>query len=731
MDPSTSGGAWIGIDLGTTNCTAAVWDLNSSSPKVLRLKSLARPVHSGKDGKIVPSVVTFYEDGSVETTNVSEDSACEGLYTLVGNQALQCADQADGMLVGAFNQATVTSFKRVVGMTSRQAQELQASDPDFWGSLPFQTIILDEIRAHQNMSVEQTLDIGAPKTESPDLASKNAQEGVAIRVQPLPFNPLHDTLQSISSCDSSEHILSPLQVTTILLQSIRNAADAYLAKNKKICPPATHVNNSNKPNDKSIQNCIIGVPAHYSHTQRSAIQSAAKKAGFNGYVGVMTESTGAAMAYGLFVSPNVQCEDRQKRILVFDMGGGTTDVTIAAMDGDTSADAGEVDQDGVKFQVVATAGDRCLGGDNVDELLARYLWSKMNIPTESRDRQVSDHHEFIQKCRNAKEQLCGNEKEDQEPLSETQFTIDGVKVDVTRGEFDKAIRPIVERAEAVVDEALFQMKSSNYSTPIHEVVLVGGSSHIPIIRDMLRRKFPPPIPPDLCTSISAETAVAQGLAIQSALVSGIVPLWELRNAMMLDALPHSIGVWVDPDTSNDGSGAPYEKGDILHESGSKGRYVEILEKDTPLSAKGSATFTLANADQFGVTVVAVERIGLDTFQCMGVFTFLLHRLDRELAVNNDTRQIEVGMILESNGKFIVSVFDENDPEHRERKRVFLQQKGISIETESRGNDSDRVGFSETEASLIILIAIAFALYIGTRIAFSDVELDLQGNPDEL
>jgi molecular chaperone DnaK (HSP70) len=89
------------------------------------------------------------------------------------------------------------------------------------------------------------------------------------------------------------------------------------------------------------------------------------------------------------LAPNVKCEDRDKRISVFDMGGGTTDVTIAVMDSDTSVDNGDVSENGVKFQVVATAGDRCLGGDNVDEVLARYLWNKMNTSTESRDWQAS------------------------------------------------------------------------------------------------------------------------------------------------------------------------------------------------------------------------------------------------------------------------------------------------------------------------------------------------------
>jgi molecular chaperone DnaK (HSP70) len=435
------------------------------------------------------------------------------------------------------------------------------------------------------------------------------------------------------------------------------------------------------------------------------------------------------MAYGLFVSPNLACEDREKRILVFDMGGGTTDVTVAVMNSETES-TNDYNENGVKFHVVATAGDRCLGGDNVDELLARHLWKKMNLASatnsNSDDWRASQHQEFIRKCRIAKEQLCGNAKEDTDGLDETHFTVNGVRIDVTRQEFDTAIQPLIDRAEHVIDNTLTQMNSTNYTTPIHEVVLVGGSSHIPTIQSMLRRKFPPPIPPDLCTSISAETAVAQGLAIQSALVSGVVPLWELRNAMMLDALPHSIGVWVDPATSGDG-GVPYNKGDILHSDMIQGHYIEILEKDSPLPARGSATFTLANVKQFGVTVVAVERIGVDTFQCMGVFTFLLHRLDVQQLTLCDSRQIEVGMVLENDGRFIVSVFDNNDPEHREKKRQFLKQKGVESEEIICGDE--RVGFSGTEASLLILCAIVFALYVATRIAFSD--LDLQSESDEL
>lgn len=733
MDPSKSEGGWIGIDLGTTNCTVAVWDTNQSSPKVLRLKQLAKPAGSGKDGKIMPSVVLFYEqpDEDDDSPDGDDNIRSERFSTLAGNQALQFTNETDYA-----NRATVTSFKRVVGMTWRQAEELQVSDPDFWNSLPFQAVIVRDRHSHdeqyQKDSVNgKTLDVLGGTNRDVSAAVTTEQEGVAIRINPLPYNPLANGIHPKQQTKTPERLISPLQVTTTLLQSIREAADKYLAKNKKIGLPSIPASTSN---GNAIRNCIIGVPAHYSHNQRSAIQSAAEKAGFTGHVGVMTESTAAAMAYGLFVSPNVKCEDKDKRILVFDMGGGTTDVTVAVMNGDSPHVNDGSSEDGVKFYVAATAGDRCLGGDNVDELLARYLWEKMSVASivtsDTAKWLASEQQDFLRKCRVAKEQLCGNDKEDTAGVNETHFTFDGTHIDITRQEFDTAIRPLIDRAENVVDEALNQMNSTDYSAPIHEVVLVGGSSHIPSVRDMLRRKFPPPMPPDLCTSISAETAVAQGLAIQSALVSGVVPLWELRNALMLDALPHSIGVWVDPSIPNDRKGSPYEKGDIIH-ADNRCNYVEILQKDGPLPAKGSATFTLAQIDQRGVTVVAAERIGEDTFQCMGAFTFLLHRLDANLTSNSgSTRQIEVGMVLESDGRFIVSVFDDSDPEHRQKKRRFLKQKGFDVEDEEYvGNE---VRSSGTEASLMILCAIVFALYVATRIAFSDLELGTESETtDEL
>ena len=760
---SSNGGGWIGIDLGTTNCTASVWDISRSRCKVLRLgyESLARPPPSNggsKGGKIVPSAVLF-RNSNIRNVKNDEGKHVKGLSSLVGYAAIQEAstknDEPNKYDCQHNKKGTlVTSFKRVVGITSQQAKELQSSS-DFWNSLPFQPVILDattndvDNESKQSANEDHAYDVlgrlvsGNLQSSDRSQTTKNdMKEGIAIRIQ--------------SNEQSEEQILvTPLQVTTILLQSIRNAASDYLVSNNKskIQTPGLEEEGTTS---QCINNCIIGVPAHYSQAQRSAIQNAAKHAGFVGTVGTMTESTAATMAYGLFVSPTVVhrasttdstnddnndnnttssstkdaiVNSRGKNILVFDMGGGTTDCTI------TNLDFGNDDK--VQFRVVATSGDSHLGGDDVDELVARYVW-KQHVTSSSTTTsdtiwKASEHNELISACRSAKEELCGHadgKDSDVTGMSETQVALHGKMIRITRHEFDSAIQQLIDRAECVVDNALSVLNAHGNNDMIHEVVLVGGSTHIPTIRSMLRRKFPPP--PELCTSISAETAVAQGLAIQAALLSG-VPLYELRNAMMLDVMPHSIGVWVH---RGNGLSIPYTKGQIIDPNNDhhhhQGHFIEILQKDSPLPAMGCATFTLANINQNGVTVIAAEHIGPgDVYQCMGVFDFLLCRLNDD---NKDekVRNVKIGMTLETSGKFIVSIYDELDPDHREKLRTYLKKKKNANNNDGSILDEYMEQFNEeeeekrtascsgTEIALTIFCIVFFALYVAARVAFSDL-----------
>jgi len=765
-------GGWIGIDLGTSNCTAAVWDLSRSRCKVLRLghQNLARrtpaDTSSRKGGKIVPSAVLFCHPDAIDDSAGNSCNIIDNLPpSIAGYAAIQSVYSGDGGEKPdkvTRSRALVTSFKRVVGMTHRQAKELQSIDPEFWNSLPFHAVVSDWNGADAdtdgnnsqplNVSRDQTLHdgffdvLGDSSTTTHEQPSNQYQkasymkEGVAIKVQPLQGT----RSSSCESSNSSEVLVTPLQVTTILLKAIRAAAFEYLSNNRKSKIQAPGL----QEGTLEIQNCVVGVPVHYSHAQRTAIQYAANCAGFRGHVSVLSESTAAAMAYGLFVSPNKGIASNNngddtlnntKNILVFDMGGGTTDVTIATIQ------FGNAEK--VEFRVLATAGDRCLGGDNVDELLARYLWNRpelcaIPVGDESTIWRAADHQEFIGECRRAKEELCGSSEDKHEcekngaGITETHVNLHGKTTVLTRQEFDSAIQTLVDRAEHVVDDALSVLDAHDPTSSIHEVVLVGGSSHIPTIRSMLRRKFPPPIPPELCTSISAETAVAQGLAIQAALISGLVPLWELRNAMMLDVLPHSIGVWVVNPGWDAKKGAPFSKGQIIQpqdDEQCKGYFVPILLKDATLPAMGSATFTLASSHQSGVTVIAAEHIGPgDVFQCMGVFDFLLHRLTKDNKNYSNVREVKIGMTLETSGEFIVSIFDEHDPVHRERRRKYLMEKAsYNKGVDAMPNDcmdhylyeeeEHRDSFTRNEIALASLCAILFAFYVATRLAFGEIE----------
>jgi hypothetical protein len=162
--------------------------------------------------------------------------------------------------------------------------------------------------------------------------------------------------------------------------------------------------------------------------------------------------------------------------------------------------------------------------------------------------------------------------------------------------------------------------------------------------------------------------------------------------MMLDALPHPIGVLL-PD---------------------KVSYVPILEKNTQLPARGYSTFTLAGIDQRGVTVIAVEDIG-DSLEHIGEFTFLLRRLsNEELKLMSGTRTVDIGMTMEPSGEFIVSIFDENDPEHLRKKHKYQeQQKGGELAFETEINDDN------LPTVLVVACAFLLVIYVAAKLAFHD------------
>ena len=586
-------GAWIGIDLGTSNCACAVWDSTRGRPKLLQLQEISRP-RKGKVGRIVPSSVLLGR-GDIQVAD-------KGKAT-VGFPALQLLERGDDMAVV---KACVTSVKRLVGATNLR------DDAAFLGSLPFE--IFEEDDDSLSLSV---VPLGSKKP---------------IRV-------------------------TPLEILTAILMSIRLASDQYLAR-------YTRKKNLQVPGSStSTTNCVVGVPAHFGLRQRKTIEQACRLAGFVGHVSTITESTAASMAYGLFVSvPTV------KHILVLDMGGGTTDVTIAKLTPDE------------EFSVVATDGDRRLGGDDMDDAILQLVTKRLAISPSSQERRA-----LLVACRKCKESLCGTDEDKPVDSYKITWTKDQATV-LTQSDFKEAIKPLVDRARSLI-ECVVQRSG----VAIDEVVLVGGVTRVPAVQEMLRLEFTSI--PELCTSLNAEGAVAQGAAIYAAIKSGMVPLSELRSAMMLDALPHTIGVLLPDQVS----------------------YVPILQKNTQLPAMGYAKFTLASVDQKGVTVIAVEDVG-DSLDRIGEFTFLIRRLlGDELNQMNGERTVDIGMTMEPSGEFVVSIFDENDPEHIRKKQKYRRQQGGEIGFEKEVQDD------AVPTVLIIACTLIVLIYVGVKLAFHDPE----------
>lgn len=390
-----------------------------------------------------------------------------------------------------------------------------------------------------------------------------------------------------------------------------------------------------------------------------------------------------------------------------------------------------------------------MGGDDMDTLLCEYVQRQLDIHNDDDDddndtkvhpnynnagdlKSMNVQNQLRMSCKEAKEELCGGNNEYEEeliyptsvqvsiPPSLSKLSTQSSKVYITQEDFQNIISPIVTNASKLIERTLQQCNLS--SDDIDEVILVGGATKTPSIRKMLQQQFTKSV--ELCTSIDPYSAVAQGAAIYGAIVSDLVPKYELRNALMLDALPHPIGVLT------------------LNENGEED-YVPILERGMELPAMNCATFQLKDVYQKGVTIIAVEDVG-DEFPLErvgsgdGTFTFLLHRLSdeklKEMEKTGQGRQIQVGMTVETSGRFIVSIFDENDPEHLEKKKRYQEWKKKHDAKDDNDNiihalgpmasiKGDKLGMEEV--LLIIGCIILFLLYVGMKMTFLDPMDDMK------
>lgn len=474
---------------------------------------------------------------------------------------------------------------------------------------------------------------------------------------------------------------TPVEIAASILKAIKEAAQEYVDKNKT----KKHLD---IPGEGVVRNAVIGVPAHFSKRHTALVEEACRKAGLDGHVSTCLESTAAAMAYGL----TMQDSSSQANIMVIDMGGGTTDITIATK----KAKADETSENYSSYKVLVTQGDDFLGGDDIDQVMLEYCMKEAGLKNKD-----SKRSNYLQACRKAKEQLCdGGSK-----VSSVDVAIGDHIVTISQEKFHALLKEWLQKAEHLIERALEEFQKISGSESISEVILVGGTTRVPSIRALIQSKFPGL---ELCTSLNPMSSVAQGLAIQAAIQSKVVPVHKLKSALMLDCVPHAIGVQL-PD----------------------GSFCEVIPRNTPLPARGAATFVLADKQQKGVTIKAVEEIEVNGasettiyYEPMAKepFTFLLRRLTKEEMATMTSRSIEVGMKVDAEGQFMVSIFDENDPEQVRKKERFenMTHKDavgeLSYITDLVLSES---GSSTEQILLMGTLFAVFILYLAVKMTFND------------
>jgi len=271
---------------------------------------------------------------------------------------------------------------------------------------------------------------------------------------------------------------------------------------------------------EKVTQAVITVPAYFNDAQRQATKDAGKIAGLE-VLRIINEPTAAAIAYGL---NEAKSHDGERNVLVFDLGGGTFDVSLLQID------------DGV-FEVLATAGDTHLGGEDFDNRLVNHLLNEFKRKHRSLD--PSNNKRSIRRLRTACERAKRQLSSATMAYIEIEAFYEGIdfNTQISRARFEDICSDLFRKTMNPVDKVL---KDSGLSkNMIHEVVLVGGSTRIPKIQELLKNYFGGKEPSH---SINPDESVAYGAAIQAAILTGADKSGRLDDVLLMDVAPLSLGI---------------------------------------------------------------------------------------------------------------------------------------------------------------------------------------------